>query len=314
MAALVWWRGHGDDLFYIVGMGGRWSAVLGHAFPAVCAGLTISLSLLMVDTVAGPWAGVVAAICVAALPGMAPLHRTSLLGPPLAALSLMMLAVMLHAPRFSLAYGAIAAIGAVFVSPAGVGLPAAAVGWALAQGRGVARMIRRALFALVPLAVVIGVAQWVGDEWPEGGVVTWRGGLDRGLQATGSIIGDQLTPGIVNPALRFFAIADLTLILFALVMLAWRRVRHLEADAPPRRLFQAAGVLALAYAVGLTVRTLFIAETPEPDLAAVFPLVLVSTVVIVTSIAIFWPRWNRWGRLAAGVLLAGWLQAAIRLG
>ncbi len=58
--------------------------------------------------------------------------------------------------------------------------------------------------------------------------------------------------------------------------------------------------------------TLVIAETPPPDLVAVLPLVVVSVMIIVTSLAVFWPGWNRWGKLAVVILLAGWLQAALR--
>jgi hypothetical protein len=313
MAALVWWRCRADGVFYLVGIGGDLSATLGPLFPAVCAGLTIAIALLIVDTAAGPFAGVVAAICVASLPGFMPLHRTSLLGPPLLSATMMILAVMVHAPRFSIAYGSLAAIAAVFISPAGVGLPAAAVAWALSHRERENGTVKRAVFAIAPLALAIALSRVIGDEWPEKSTIAWRGGLDRGLQAAGTVIGDQLAPLIHSHAMRFFALADLSLIVVALVILAWRRVRRSSAeDALIRRLFSAAGVLALAYAVGLAVRTMVIAETPLPDLVAVLPLVVVATAVIVTSIAVFWPRWNRWGKLAVVILLLGWLQAALR--
>jgi hypothetical protein len=34
--------------------------------------------------------------------------------------------------------------------------------------------------------------------------------------------------------------------------------------------------------------------------------------IIVTSLAAWWPRWNRWGKAAVVVLLVGWMQAALR--
>jgi hypothetical protein len=313
MAALVWWRCRADGVFYIIGLGGDTSATLGPLFPGICAGLTIAIALLIVDTTAGPVAGVVAAICIAALPGFMPLHRTSLLGPPLLSITVLILAVMLHAPRFSLAYGLLSGMAAVFISPAGVGLPAAAVAWPLSQSHRASGSIKRAALAIVPLAMVIALSRFVGDEWPAHTTIVWRGGLDRGLQAAGTLIGDQVAPLIHNPAMRFFALADLALLVLALVILAWLRVVRVKPeDALVRQLFAAAGVLSLAYAVGLAVRTLIIAETPPPDLVAVLPLVVVSVMIIVTSLAAFWPRWNRWGKAAAVVLLAGWMQAALR--
>jgi hypothetical protein len=313
MAALVWWRCRADGVFYIIGIGGEMSATLGPIFPGICAGLTIAVALLMVDTAVGPVAGVLAAVCIAALPGFMPLHRESLLGPPLLSITVLILGVMLHAPRFSLAYGSLAAMAAVFVSPAGVGFPAAAVAWPLSQPHRPSGSIKRAILAIVPLGIVVVLSRFVGDEWPAHTTIVWRGGLDRGLQAAGTIIGNQVTPLIHNPAVRFFALADLALLVVALVLLAWLRVvRAKPEDALVRRLFAAAGVLSLAYAVGLAVRTLIIAETPPPDLVAVLPLVVVSVLVIVTSLAVFWPRWNRWSKLVVVVLLAGWLQAALR--
>jgi hypothetical protein len=258
-------------------------------------------------------AGVVAAICIASLPGFMPLHRTSLLGPPLISLTLMMLAVMWHAPRFSLAYGSLAAIGAVFVSPSGVGLPAAAVAWALSHRNRVTGSIKRAVLALLPLVAVIALSRVIGDEWPDKSTIHWRGGLDRGLQAAGTIVGDQLAPILHHPALRFFAVADITLLVVALVVMAWRKVvSALPPEALMRRLYAAAGVLALAYAVGLAMLTLVIAETAPPDLVAMLPLVVVAVVVIVTSAAALWPRWNRLGKVVAVLLFLGWLQAALR--
>lgn len=313
MAALVWWQCRADGVFYIVGLGGDMSATLGPLFPGICAGLTVAIALLIVDTAAGPVAGVVAAICIAALPGFMPLHRTSLLGPPLLSITMLILGVMLHAPRFSLAYGSLAAAAAVFISPAGVGLPAAAVAWPLSQPRRMDGAKRRAAMAIIPLVLVIALARVVGNEWPAHTTLLWRGGLDSGLQAAGSIVGDQVAPLIRNPALRFFALADLALLTVALVLLAWLRVvSRLPADAMMRRLFTAAGVLSLAYAVGLAARTLVIAETPLPDAVAVLPLVVVTVVVIVTSLGAFWPTWNRWGKVVVVVLLAGWMQAALR--
>ncbi|MEO5797877.1 MAG: hypothetical protein ABIZ70_04355 [Gemmatimonadales bacterium] len=313
-AAVIWWRARAGGSFYIVGMEGAWSARLGPLLPAICGGISAALALSIVDAAAGPVAGVAAALMVVVLPGFIPLHSASLIGPPLLTLMLATLAVMLHAPRFSLAYGTLAAIVAVYVAPAGIGLPAAAVGWAYLSGsRGARSPIRRVAFALVPLLLLLALSHWTGNGWPLAGSVLWRGGLDRMFRAAGSIIGDQLAPGIDNPTLRWLVIADISLLLIALVMVAWRRVaRQRPEGAFLRRLFPAAGVIALAYAAGLAAHSLLLTGAAAPDLAAVFPLVVVALLVVVASIGVLWPRWPRAGKLVALVLILGWAQAAIR--
>ena len=311
---MVWWRAHSDGTFFIIGLEGQWSAALGPLLPALCAGISAALALLIVDAAVGPVAGMAAAIVVVALPGFVPLHRASLIGPPLLALTLATLGVMLQAPRFSLAYGTLAALAAVYVAPAGLGLPVAAVAWALLSGARTSRYpLWRGALAALPLLLLVILSHWTGDGWPAHTAVLWHGGLDRAIHAAGTIVGNQLAPGIHFPPLRWFAIADIALLLLALVCVAWLRVARLRpADALLRTLYPAAGILAGAYAAGLVSQTLMLTTAPEPDLAAVFPLVVVCTLVIVASIGGLWSRWHRVGKVIAVVLMLGWLQAAIR--
>lgn len=295
-------------------MEGAWSDSLGPLLPAICAGLTAALTLSLVDAAAGPVAGIAAAVVVVILPGFVPLHSASLTGPPLLTLTLATLAVMLHAPRFSLAYGTIAAVVAVYVAPAGIGLPVAAVAWALLSGSSTSRYpVRRVAFALVPLLLLAALSHWTGNGWPVPGSIVWRGGLDRGFRAAGSIIGDQLTPGIHSATLRWFAIADISLILLAVVVVAWRREARTRPDgALLRRLYPAAGVLTFFYALGLAAHTLLLTGAAVPDLAAVFPLVVVGMLVGVVSVGVLWHWWHLAGKLLAMLLILGWAQAALR--
>ena len=313
-AAVVWWRVHAGGTFFIVGLEGAWSDRLGAMLPALCAGLSAALALSVVDAAAGPLAGIVAAIAVVALPGFVPLHRVSLVGPPLLTLTLATLGVMLQAPRFSLAYGTLAAFAAVSVAPAGIGLPVAAVAWALLSGAKTSRYpLRRGALAALPLAVLVAISRWTGDGWSAFGTIAWHGGLDDAFRAAGTIVGDQLAPGIHFPPLRWFAVADISLLLFAVVTMAWLRVARIR---PPgtflRRLYPAAGIVTLAYAAGMIGSTLLLAGAGEPELPTVFPVVVVGLLVVVTSVGVLWSRWHRVGKIVAVLLMLGWVQAAIR--
>lgn len=310
---MVWWRARSSGFYFIVGLQGDASANLGPLLPALCAGLSAALALLIADAAAGWIAGLFAAIVLAALPGFVPLHHESLTGPPLLALTLLMFGMMVHAPRFSLAYGTIGAVGGLFVATEGIGLPLAATAWALLQrARENGRWLRVAL-ALLPTMIVLLLASLLGGAWPHHVVFEWRGGLDRGLRAAGEIVGNQLTPGINSLTLRFLIIADLALIIVAVIVVGWRRAGRAASESSVlRSVYPAAGLLALALAIGLAGRTLLVQGAPEPDLGAVMPLVALTSIILVVSLAALWSRMPSWGKVVTGVILVGWLQAAVR--
>ena len=311
VAALVWWRARSSGFFFVVGLEGSASANLGPMLPALCAGLTAALVLLIADAAAGAVAGATAVVLTVCLPGFISLHRDSLTGPPLLTLTLMMLGAMVHAPRFSLAYGTLGATGGLFVATEGIGLPLAAAAWALLQR--VQGRWQRVTLALVPTAVVLLLAHLLGGAWPHGVSYQWRGGLDRGLRAAGGIIGNQIAPTIGNPAVRIAVIAGLALLIVAAIVVGWRRVGQAAGETSSiRRCYPAAGLLAASLAIGLAGRTLLVREAPDPDLTAVMPIVVLTVMVLAISIVGLWPRWPRWGKSVAVVLLLGWLQAAIR--
>lgn len=313
VVALVWWRARTSGFFFIVGLQGDASANLGPLLPALCAGLSAALTLLIADAAAGAFAGALAAVVLIALPGFMLMHRDSLTGPPLLAITLLMLGAMVHAPRFSLAYGTLGAIGGLFIATDGIGLPLAAAAWALLQRARENGRWQRVALALVPTGVVLLLAHLLGGAWPHHVVFEWRGGLDRGLRAAGAIIGDQMAPTIAHPALRFLVIADLALIIVAVIAVGWRQAGRAAAESSVfRSVYPVAGLLATALAIGLAGRTLLVQGAPEPDLAAVMPLVALTAVILVVSVAGLWPRLPRWGKLAAVVLFVGWMQAAVR--
>lgn len=313
VAVLVWWQARSSGFFFIVGLESDASANLGPLLPAICAGLSAALTLLIADAAAGTVAGVVAAVVLVALPGFIALHRDSLTGPPLLTVTLLMFGAMVHAPRFSLAYGSLGAVGGLFVATEGIGLPLASAAWALLQRARENGRWQRVVLALVPTVVVLLLAHLFGGAWPHDVVFEWRGGLDRGLRAAGTILGDQMTPTITNAALRFLVIADLALIIVAAIVVGWQRVGRAAAESSVlRAVYPVAGLLAAALAIGLAGRTLLVEGTPEPDLAAVMPLVALTAVILVVSVAGLWPKLPRWGKAVTVVLFLGWLQAAVR--
>ncbi len=315
-ALLVWWFARRDGVFYVVGINGAWSEQLGPVLSAVCAGATIALALSLLEASAGRVAGIVGAIGVLLLPSFMPMHRASLHGPPLLALTMFMLAVMMHAPRFSLAYGGAAAIAAVFVSPVAAGLPIAAAAWATmhAHRRG-KRPGRRVVLSLAPLALAVVAARVTGTGAWDGGVAPgWRGGFDAAAGAAGKVIGDQLAPGTGPGGLRWFIIADATLIVIALLAVAWRReVAPKPPTATSRRMYEASALVAVMFAAGMAARTMLDTQAHDPGLAEVFPLAVLGLVMIMLSVALLWHRWPRPGKLAAILLAVGWVGAALVL-
>jgi hypothetical protein len=118
----------------------------------------------------------------------------------------------------------------------------------------------------------------------------------------------------MTPALRWFAVADLTLISVAIFAAAWRRLAGADqpAEETARRFLAAAAVLALGIAAGLVGLWLFMPATSTPRLETVFPLAVVGALALIVSVAVLWRRWPRWGKALAVLIALGWLQAAVR--
>jgi hypothetical protein len=305
VAAFTWWVGF---------EGGAQGASAVQVTAAVAAGLSIAIVLTLVESVASSFAAAVAGAMVMALPAFVPVHHVGLAPAGLLLLTLVMLVAMVHAPRWSLAHGTLGGAAAVFVAPAAIGLPIAAIAWAAMphQANGTGRQTR-ILLALVPVLLMVVLGKVVGNAWPADGGLGWHGGLDRSIAAAGTIIGDQLAPGISSPAVRFFTIADLSLVLVAVVVMAWRRqVRMVPPDAPVRRWYRAAGTMGIAITVGLATRHLLVRDTPAPDQVAILPLAVLGLLATVVSISGFWRSWPRWAKVLTSVILLGWLQAAVR--
>lgn len=315
-AALVWWLARRSDVFYVIGLDGPASSLVGPLLPALAAGATGALVLSLLEAAAGRLAGVVGAVAVVLLPAFVDVHRESVRGPPLLALVLFMIAVMVHAPRFSFAYGGLAAVMAVFVLPAAAGLPVAAAIWTVlhAQRRGRRRWRRMAL-ALAPLAVAIAVVPWVGTEaWPPDVSLGWRGHIDGALGGIGRVLGDHLAPGVSAGGLRWLIVADMTLIVAALLVVVWQRaIRPMPPTRTARRLFEALGVTAACLAAGMIAGSLLVRGAPDPAVADVFPLVVILSVMVVLGMSLSWAGWSRAGKLLSLALALGWAGASLIL-
>jgi hypothetical protein len=310
---VTWWTALRHGAFFVNGLGPGPSAVAGPLLPALAAGLTAAIVLLLVDLASNAAAACLAVVVMLALPGFATLHSTSLTGPPLLALTVVMLALMMQSPRWSLGYGTVAAVAAVLVEPAGLGLILAAVGWAAVSARRDNRPPwRRMAFALLPIPIMVALAPLAGTPWAGAGGVAWRGGLDTGLQGAGAVLAAQLAPGISADAIRWFAIADLSLLLIAVLVAAARVARRMPRTTTVAVVHPASAVLATGIATGLALRWLFVPTSPALDVVAMMPLVVVGVIVCAASVGILWPRWPGWGKLLAAVIVLGWLQAAIR--
>jgi hypothetical protein len=308
---MVWLLARQDGNFFVPGLDSAASSALGPLLPALSAGATIAIALVIVDVVGGPVVAVLAACSVLLLPDFLPLHRSSLLGPPLLTIAMVMLAVMLAAPRFSIAYGAVAAVGAIWVSPAAIGLLLAAVAWALWQppnGRGRAQ---RAWLALLPLALALPAAAAFGSAWPQPIAFDTRGDVDRVIGAIGGVLSAQQVPAIEAGALRWFVVADTTLVFLALLVLGWRRAIATSTPDRPRRFYPAVAILAASFTVGLLGHSVAVVGAPLPGVEVALPLAVLATLAVAVSVSLLWPSWRWWGKGIALALLAGWMAAAV---
>ena len=308
VAALVWWQARESGYFFIVGLGGTASADLGPLLPALCGGLTAAMALLLADAAAGPVAGVLAAAVIVALPGFSTLHRESLSGPPLLVLVMLMASAMVHAPRFSIAYGMVAAVAGIFVSTDGIGLPVAAAAWALVQPTREKGTWQRVALSLAPSVVLLVLAHYLGGAWPSNVVFRWHGGLDAALRAGGAMIAGQLVPPTLHPPLRTAVLAAAALVVVAVIVSGWRRATSAAgANAVRNAIYPVIGLVAAALISGLAARTGLVENAPEPDLAAMMPLVMLGALALAVSAGASWRVWPRWSRVAAVLVTAAWV-------
>ena len=106
-------------------------------------------------------------------------------------------------------------------------------------------------------------------------------------------------------------VADTTLILLALTVMAWRGASAASTPDRPRRFYPAVCVLATSVSVGLLAHAMLLPAAPLPSIETAMSLAVLATLTIAVSVSVLWPRWRWWGKGIAVVLLAGWLGAAV---
>jgi hypothetical protein len=265
-------------------------------------GMVVTLVLLLQAT-AGPPAGVIAVLLLAATPGMFD-NYIRVLSEPLFLLCLALtLAGMVRRPERPFLAG-LGAAAAELVRYVGVAAGIAVLLWAFGR-RGLWReRFERVLEAALP----IGVAHvwWrvrlstVGAEAPP--VTHWQRGVAGTLREGGRTIVEWLTPGLGGGVVR---VALALLILLGAVLLLRRTLGRMPRDSRAiirRRLFNALGLVAICYALVLGLSRAFVGGGIPFDERLLSPLFLLATVALAACLRIRWPAWS--GPMRGAVLVA----------
>lgn len=315
--ALIWWQAAVSAIFYISGLKDPWSDWLGPLLPSLCGGFSVLLILRIADNAIGYFCGLAAGLVVLLMPTFLPVHAGSLLGPPLLVIFLLQFAVMLQSPRFSIAYGTVAAVAAVTVSSAAIGLPVAAAIWPLLASAGRPageHSPRRSFLALIPLLLILALAWLTGVEWtPEKPAIS-PGWMARGLLSGLALTGDLLAPGVQQPILRLTMIVSISLLLCWSTVRAWLEVgRTANPGSVLHRIYPAGVLLAVCYVGGLVQRLMWSGGGALPDQAALLPLAALAVLIFSLNVAAIWPRGSRASRAFLLIPAVGWILAMLWL-
>jgi hypothetical protein len=302
---------------------------------ALAAAITAALVVLLVNEAATLLAGALAAL---ALCTMAPMHlvHLSVLSEPLFLVwTALALAAMTRRRLHPLVMGIPAALG-ILTRYAGLALVAAAGLWALADGRGTPReRLRRAGLALLPGLLLQGA--WVIRIRRIGGPAEIRrfalyGDFGPMLRQGGATLREWLVPDAgaatepvpYRAGLALAAALVLLLLVATGVRRAWTMHRAVDAASPspvrltgdaPWRLIAASGLLGACY-FGMLVVSRLVADPGVPlDDRLLAPLFLLATIVIATSIALWWRMpgggpWYELSRIAVAGALLAWCGAS----
>jgi hypothetical protein len=274
---------------------------------AIAASVTVITLILLLQSTAGTPAGFIAALLLAATPAIFD-NYIRVLSEPLFLMCLMLaLAAMVRRPDRPFVAG-LAAAAAESVRYAGIAVGIAAVLWAFRRSGPWRERVERALEAALPVLVLH--AWWkvrlhaVGAEAPP---VTH---LQRGVPATlheGMVtIIEWLTPSVGGTAAR--RLLALALLLGA-IWLVRRTLRRMPRDSRAigrRRLFNAAGLLAVCYAGVLLFSRAFVGGGIPFDERLLSPLFLLAIVIAAACLRIRWPAWSPPVRTAVAAGVVAW--------
>lgn len=285
---------------------------------AVAAAITAATVALLVSEATTLLAGALAGGALFTMAAMHLVHMSVLSEPIFLACTALTLAAMARHTR-PLVMG-LPAAAAILTRYAGLSLVGAVAVWAYADGQGTAReRWRRALLAVSPATLLQGL--WVIRTKRIGGPAqirhfAWYGEIRPMLHQGGATLRDWLVPdwgsaadAVPHRGWIAFAAALMVAVLIAVgARRSWSIRRGLGApdgtppDAP-LRLFAACALIVVCY-LGMLGVSRLVADPGIPlDERLLSPVLLVATVAIATSIALWWrlPRRDRGRRAHRGV-------------
>jgi hypothetical protein len=272
---------------------------------AIAAFVTVVTIVLLLQSTAGTPAGVIAALLLAATPALFD-NYIRVLSEPLFLMCLTLaLAAMVRRPERPF-FAGLAAAAAESVRYAGIAVGIAAVVWAFRRSGPWRERAERALEAALPIVVLH--TWWKVRLHAVGANAPPATHLQRGVPATlrqgMRTIAEWLTPSLGGTTIRWLVAAALFIGAVWLVRRTLRRMPRDSRATGRRRLFNAAGLLALCYAGVLLFSRAFVGGGIPFDERLLSPLFLLAIVVAAACLRI---RWSAWcgpvgGAVAAGVL------------
>lgn len=279
---------------------------------AAAAGVT-AWALAAAALAGGALGAVLAATLALIAPGVVNQHWIVLSEPLSYALLALTLCLMALDAERPLAYGA-AAAAADMVRYAEVAAVGAAVLWAVGT-RGTPReRARRGALALLPAVVFQGLwlarARLVHARTPFAGVGEFTGVAATVHQGIARL-GAWLAP---SPDLPPWAIPLALAALLAVAALGRHTARRAAAANPRATRFLAALALFVAvYGAVLLFSRTFVGGEIEFDDRILSPVFLCGGAAVGTMTGLAWPGWRRGWRVLAGLALAAWCGAALRV-
>jgi hypothetical protein len=276
-------------------------------------GTVVALVLLLQST-AGPPAGVIAVLLLVATPAIFN-NYIRVLSEPLFLLCLVLtLAAMVLRPQRPFLAG-LGAAAAELVRYVGISVGIAVLLWALGRSGPWRTRVERVLEAALP----IGVAHvwWrvrlftVGAESPP--ITHWQRGYGGTLREGGRTLVAWLAPSIGSGAVTTL----LALVVLAgSVVLLRRTLRRMPRDGRAtarRRLFNAIGLLALCYAAVLALSRGFVGGGIPFDERLLSPLFLLATVAAAACLRIRWSAWSGPMRALVATICVAWAAGGMML-
>ncbi len=274
---------------------------------AASAALLAMVLVLLLDMTAGPPAGLLALLLLAATPAMFDNYIRVLSEPLFLACLVLALAAMVRRPDRPWLAGA-AAAAAELVRYSGVSIGVAAVLWAVGRSGGWRSRLERGLEAALP--IVAARTWWAVRLHAQGASAPAVTHLQHGVPATlregfHSIV-EWLTPSVgAGPSRTALALVIAAAAVW-LIRRAWRRMPSDGRATGRRQLYNASALLAVCYGGVLLFSRAFVGGGIPFDERLLSPLFLLATIVLSACVRIRWPAWSGTMRTAAATVLAAW--------